>query len=105
MKIYLDVVFLENYIMNYIIIFSTAIISRAKISNFRIGMASIIASFYSIFNYFFYLRNSQSFFIKFIFSFFIIIIAFGKSKFKTFFKQLILFYLVSFTFGGFSFIL
>ena len=52
MKIYLDIVFLENFIMNYIIIFSTAIISKSKISNFRISLASMVASLYSIFNYF-----------------------------------------------------
>ena len=105
MKIYLDVVLLENFIMNYIIIFSTAIISRTKTSNIRIGFASIIASCYSVYNYFFNFRSIQSIFIKIIFSIFIVLIGFGKSKLRNFLKQLILFYLVSFSFGGIAFML
>ena len=105
MKIYLDVVLIENFIMNYIIIFSTAIISKSKIHYFRIGLASLLAGFYSILAYIWNLGNIVSFCVKFLISIMIILIAFDGRKPKVILKQLILFYLVSFTFGGISFML
>ena len=105
MKIYLDIVLLENFIMNYIIIFSTAIISKSKINNFKFSIASFIAGIYSILNYICNFRNVQNFFIKFIISILIVLLVFGNHKPKIVFKQLLLFYLVSFTFGGISFML
>lgn len=105
MKIYLDIVLLENFIMNYIIIFSTAIISKSKINYLKIGIASFVAGLYSILNYLWNLGNLESLFIKFLISVLIILIGFDSRKLKTMIKQLILFYLVSFTFGGISFML
>ena len=105
MKIYLDIVLLENFIMNYIIIFSTAIISRSKISNLKFFVASIFASLYSVINYIYNIRTFQNFFIKIIVSVIIVLIAFENYKIKMFLKKLILFYLVSFTFGGIAFML
>ncbi len=105
MKIYLDIVLLENFIMNYIIIFSTALISKAKVNHLKIGMASLVAGLYSILNYVWNLGNLESLLIKFLISVLIILIGFDSYKIKTILKQLILFYLVSFTFGGISFML
>ena len=105
MKIYLDIVLLENFIMNYIIIFSTAIISKSKISNLKIFIASLIAGLYSILNYVCSFCNIENFFVKLIISILIILLVFGSHKPKIFLKQLLLFYLVSFTFGGIAFML
>lgn len=105
MKIYLDIVLLENFIMNCIIIFSTALISKSKINYVKIGIASLVAGFYSILNYLWNLGNWESLLIKFLISVLIILIGFDSRKLKTIIKQLILFYLVSFTFGGISFML
>ncbi len=105
MKIYLDIVLLENFIMNYIILFSTAIMSKTKISYLKIGIASFVAGVYSILNYIWNLGNLESIGIKFLISILIVLIGFHSRKLKTIIKQLILFYLVSFTFGGISFML
>lgn len=105
MDIYLDIVLLENFIMNYIIIFSTAIISKSKINYLKIGMASLVAGIYSILNYLWTIGNWENLIIKFLISIMIILIGFDSYKFKVILKQLILFYLVSFTFGGISFML
>lgn len=105
MRVYLDVVIIENFIMNYIIIYSTAIISKSKIQHFRIGIASLIAGLYSILNYFWNLGNWKSILVKILISIMIILISFDSLKLKKIIKQLILFYLVSFTFGGISFML
>jgi len=104
MRVYLDIVLLENFIMNYIIIFSTAIISKSNIKHLKIILASILAGIYSIFNYIFNIGNIEII-IKFLISILIILIAFDSRKIKIIIKQLILFYLVSFTFGGVSFML
>ncbi len=105
MRIYLDIVLLENFIMNYMILFSTAILSKSRVHYLKIGIASLVAGLYSIFNYLWNLGNMQSLFIKFLISMLIVLIGFESRKGKTIFKQLILFYLVSFTFGGISFML
>lgn len=105
LKIYLDIVLLENFIMNYIILFSTAIISKSKVKYWKIGMASLIAGLYSILNYLWNLGNLESLLVKFLISVMIVLIGFESRKLKVIFKQLILFYLVSFTFGGISFML
>ena len=91
--------------MNYIIIFSTALISKSKVNHLKIGMASLVAGLYSILNYVWNLGNLESLLIKFLISVLIILIGFDSYKIKTILKQLILFYLVSFTFGGISFML
>lgn len=105
MKVYLDIVLLENFIMNYIILFSTALISKSKINFLKIGIASFIAGLYSILNYVWKLENVESFLVKVLISMMMILIGFESRKIKTIFRQLILFYLVSFTFGGISFML
>ena len=105
MRIYLDIVLLENFIMNYIIIFSTAIISKSKINYWRIGIASFVSGLYSIFNYILNFENSVSILVKILISVMVILIGFEGHKLKMIIKQLILFYLVSFTFGGISFML
>lgn len=91
--------------MNYIILFSTAIISRSKVNYWKIGVASFVAGLYSILNYLWNLGNLESFLIKILISVMIVLIGFESRKPKVIFKQLILFYLVSFTFGGISFML
>ena len=48
MTIYLDIVFVENIIMNYIILFATGIICKEKIRQIRIIISSIIGSIYSV---------------------------------------------------------
>lgn len=105
MKIYLDIVLLENFIMNYIILFSTAMISKSKINYLKIGIASFVAGLYSILNYIWKLGDLENLLIKFLISILIVLIGFDSLKLKIIIKQLILFYLVSFTFGGISFML
>lgn len=105
MTIYLDIVLLENLLMNYIIIFSTAIISKSKVSHKKIFLASLIAGIYSILNYIWSPGNLKNLLIKVLISILIILIGFESKKLKTIIKQLIIFYVVSFIFGGISFML
>lgn len=52
MTIYLDIVFFENVIMNFLIIFATAIISKSKISPPRMLLAASVRRY--IFNNYIY---------------------------------------------------
>lgn len=105
MTVYIDIVFLENILLNYIILLSTALISKAKINSPRILLASSIGGIYSILNYIVEISFFLNIVIKFIMSILLVVIAFNGSKIKTMIKQLIFLYLVSFTFGGIAFML
>lgn len=105
MTVYVDIVLLENILLNYIILLATAIISKTKISIFKILVASSIGGVYSILNYIVELSPFSNVIIKIIMSVLIVIIAFDSNKIKSIIRQLIFFYLVSFTFGGVTFML
>ena len=100
MTIYLDIIFIENMCMNYIILFATGYIAKIKINQIRILISSCLGSTYAILMY----LNSNFFFsnilMKILLSIVIILISFNPKKVRKLSKQLILFYLISFVFGG-----
>ena len=105
MIIYIDIVFLENVLINYIILFSTAIISKSKINPFRILLASSVGGIYSILNYIANLNIFLNLIIKIIISVVIVYISFRTKKIKYILKQICFFYMISFMFGGVAFML
>ena len=105
MTIYIDLILLENIVMNYIILVATSIISKSRISLIRSLISATIGSIYSILNYFITLDIYTNLVLKILISVIMIKIVFDSKKIKTFLKQLIMFYLTSFTFGGVTFML
>lgn len=105
MTIYIDIIFLENLFMNYIILFATGTILKAPIKIMRTLISSIIGSIYAIVSYMSTLEIYSNTLLKIILSISMVYIAFGSKNIKQFFKQLIIFYLTSFTFGGVAFAL
>lgn len=105
MIVYLDVVFFENLLLNYIILIATGIIGKCKIRYLKILLASIFGSAYAILNYIIELTTLENLLLKVFISSFMILIAFGNNKIKIFFKNLMMLYLTSFTFGGVAFML
>jgi len=103
MTIYIDIIFLENLFMNYIILFATGTIVKAPIKIIRTLISSTIGSIYAIISYMSILEIYSSIFLKIILSIAMVYIAFNSKTIKQFFKQLIIFYLTSFTFGGVAF--
>ena len=103
MTIYLDIVLIENILLNYIIILSTAIISKEKVNFIRIVTSSIVGGIFCILNYFFQIPMYLETILKIMISIIMMKIAFNKNK--RFIKTLMFFYLVSFTFGGIAFML
>ena len=100
MTVYVDVIFLENIIINYIILYVTGIISKTNIKQLKILLGSIIGATYAIIYYILNLKIYSSFIIKIILSIIIIYVSFNPKNLKTLFKQVILFYLISFVFAG-----
>lgn len=105
MTIYLDVVFFENVVMNFLIILATAIISKVKINPPKILLASAVGGILSILSYIIKLTNFQSLILKILISILIVKISYNPKKTKYLIKNLMLFYLVSLTFGGTAFML
>ena len=103
MTIYLDIVFVENIIMNYIILFSTGLICKEKIKQMRIVISSIIGSIYSVAYYITEITLYVTIIAKILLSIVMVYIAFGSKNFKKTFKSLVIFYLTSFAFGGCAF--
>ena len=103
MTIYIDIVLLENIFMNYIIISATSIILKKQIRLFRFILSSTIGSIYAVFSYVSNTQVYSSLILKILLSISMIYIAFNPKNIKVLLKELMIFYLTSFTFGGVSF--
>ncbi|NLW22087.1 MAG: sigma-E processing peptidase SpoIIGA [Tissierellia bacterium] len=100
MFVYAEYLLLENIIINFIILYVTKRITRTKTSKFRLFMASLLGSIYTLIAFFPSLQFMGKFLIKFSISILMIITAFNPEKFNHFCKQLAAFYMVSFIFAG-----
>ncbi|PHS36471.1 MAG: sigma-E processing peptidase SpoIIGA [Alkaliphilus sp.] len=103
MIIYAEYVFIENFIMNFIILSLTAKLGKAKFKTGQLIIASTIGTMYSFIIFFPTLYFLFTTLMKISFSILLIVIAFSPYKFKEFFKLLVTFYLITFVFGGAGF--
>lgn len=95
-------IFLENLIMNAIILYATAIILKIKPKFIRILMSSGIGSLYAIISYITQLQIYALIISKVILAIIMVYVAFNPQTIKKMWKQLLIFYLTSFVFGGVS---
>lgn len=100
MTLYIDLILLENIIMNYIIILATGMICRVDIKQIRILLSSLIGAIYAVFIYAVNLEIYYNHITKILVSICMVYIAFNSKSFKIMLKQLLIFYLTSFCFGG-----
>ena len=105
MTVYLDIVLIENLCMNYIILFATGYILKAKVKHLRLIISALIGGIYSILAYSEILEIYSNIIMKIILSIVMVYVAYKAKNVKILFKQLIIFYLTSFVFGGCSFTL
>lgn len=98
--IYLDIIFFENLIMNSIILYAASIILKLKPKFFRILISSAIGSVYSIILYITEMKIYSSIISKIILSIIMTYVAFNPQNVKKMWKQILIFYLTSFVFGG-----
>lgn len=105
MTIYIDVILIENLLMNYIILFATAVVLKLKVKHVRLILSSLVGAIYTIISYVSGLRIYSNFLLKLILSIIIIYIAFNPQNLKKTLKFTLIFYLTSFVFGGAAFAL
>ena len=105
MTIYIDVILLENLCMNYIILFGTAYISKIKRKHIRLILSSLIGAVYAVLAYTNIFPLYSNIIVKIILSICMIYVAFIPKTFKGLLKELVVFYLVSFSLGGCAFAL
>ncbi len=93
--------------MNYIILFATLVIIKAKAKHqqIRLLLSSFIGSIYAVIVYLNVLKIYSNIIAKVTLSIAMVYIAFGAKNFKQLLKQMLIFYLVSFIFGGCTFAL
>jgi len=107
LTIYLDIILCENLLMNYIILFATYVIIKPKTKHPQIRMilSSLLGSIYAIIIYLNILSIYTNLLAKITLSVVMVYIAFAPPNIKQLLKQILIFYLVSFIFGGCTFAL
>lgn len=105
MTIYVDVVLIENLLMNYIILYAVGIILKKQIKHIRLILSSFIGAIYSIVAYMSILEIYSSMFLKIVLSIVIVYISYNPQNAKQLWKEVLIFYMTSFVFGGAAFAL
>ncbi len=104
MDIYLDVIFMENLVMNFIILKLTSKFSRMISSNLRTLLGSFVGALYVAAMILFPdIRFYYSLIAKLLLSLLIVALTFDFKKLGVFLKTLAIFYLCTFIFAGASF--
>lgn len=98
--IYIDVIFFENLIMNCIILYATSIILKIKVKVIRLLISSAIGALYAIILYISKMSIYNSLISKTILAVIMLYIAFKPQNIKKLCKEILIFYLTSFVFGG-----
>lgn len=100
MTVYIDIIFIENIVINYIILYATGIVSKSKINQKKMIISSLIGAVYSVIYYILKINIYSNMMVKWMLSIAMVYIAFETKNFKVLAKKLVLFYLVSFVFAG-----
>lgn len=102
---YVDILFVENFLINYIILYLTKRFSKNDTKNINLFFGSLCGSLY-ILTIFLSLPNIfYSFSAKIIISFLIIAISFKIQRIADFIRLLSIFYMITFIIGGTAFAL
>lgn len=98
--VYLDVVFMINFFMDFVLLWATAKFSQVRTTRVRLVAGALVGAFYSLALLLPSLHYLLSFSIKVLFSVAMVLVAFPRLRFKRFLQVLGYFYLVAFTMGG-----
>ncbi|QUH20943.1 sigma-E processing peptidase SpoIIGA [Alkaliphilus sp. B6464] len=105
MIVYAEYVFLENFIMNYIILSLTGKFAKYPTKRTKLILASSLGALYAFIIFFPSLYFLFSILMKIACSMLIIILSFTPYRFKDFFRLMGIFYLITLVFGGAGFAL
>lgn len=102
MYIVAEYLFIENFIINYLILYGTKSITKTRVKNKRIILTSIILAFYPFVIFFPELYFLTNFYTKVLISIVAVKCVFKEKSNALFLKQLSAFYIFSFVFAGAS---
>lgn len=98
-----DIILLENFIMNFIILWCTAKLLKHKSSWPMLVLAALLGAVYALGSYFSGFKYFYTPGMKVVFSILIIILAYLPNHIRDFIKLIGVFYITSFVFGGAAF--
>lgn len=100
MKIYLDYIFLENIIINFVIIYQVNILTKSKINIKRIIIASVVLAIYSVIICILQENFITNGIMKLIIINFVMIITFKSNSLSECLKKISYYYIVNFVYVG-----
>ncbi len=100
MKIYLDYIFIENIIVNFVIIYQVGIFTKTKISIKRNIISCFILSIYTVIMYILNDKFLSNVFIKLMITNITMYIAFKPSSLLQYLKKIVYYYIISFIYIG-----
>ena len=95
MTVYLDYIFIENFIIDYILLKETSYISRKNISFKRTIFSAGIASLYVVIMMYFKINQLNYFICKMLLVIIMIYVAFQPKTISEYIKEILLFFLIS----------
>ena len=102
-KIFMDVLFIINFIIDYILLSATSLLIRKRTKILNMILASTVGGVFSAIIFFVPMNVFSSAFSAFSASLFMILIAFGKGHFLKILKDTAVLYLISAVTGGLAF--
>ena len=100
MAVYLDVIWLLNFCFDYMLLALTGILLKKNVKKRRLAAGALVASFYVLFLFVPSLSFMALPLMKLLYSFMIVFMTFGFTRFRSFFQCWLLFYFVTFMIGG-----
>lgn len=104
MKIYIDLVLLINFGLDFLLLLTVSLILKRKTSFTKLFLSSFIGSL-SVLTLFIKINSLELFFIKVTISILMILISFGFKNIKYFIKNIIFLYINSIVLGGFLYLI
>lgn len=104
MKVYIDLILILNFIIDFLILITISIILRRNAKLKRILLSTLVGTL-SILVLFFNMNNFVLFIFKLALSILLVLIAFGYKDIKYFFNNILYFYTTSILLGGFLYYL
>jgi stage II sporulation protein GA (sporulation sigma-E factor processing peptidase) len=100
--IYVDELFFENFIMNYLILYMTGYFAKINTKWTKLAIGAFIGAIYVILSLIFKIQIYEEIFLKIMLSILIVIVSFDYKKLFDFIKIILIFYLITFAIGGAS---
>jgi len=98
--VYVDIIFLYNFLIDWILLWSTTFVLKHRVKWYRLAIGSGIGALYTIVLFFPALSALYTFLSKLLLAAVMIFCTFGYHRLRVFLQRLLIFYLVSFVIGG-----